>query len=80
MCLWKEISPKTAAGSQWVSIHLLITVLASHKLFIKTSGTKQQAARLLSSNLLKMLFGTQNNMMCSEKEREGIQQQGENNR
>lgn len=70
---WKEISPKTAAGSQWVLMHLLITILASHKLFIKISSTKQHAATLLSSNLSKMLFGRQNNMMCSEKEREGTQ-------
>lgn len=53
-------------------MHLLITILASHKLFTKTSGTKQQAARLLSSNLSKMLFGRQNNMLCAEKEREGL--------
>lgn len=72
MCLWKEISPKTAAGNQWVSMHLVIIILASHKLFIKTSGTKQQAARVLGSNLSKMLFGRQNNMVCAEKEREGL--------
>lgn len=71
VCLWKEIPPKTAAGNQWVSMHPLITISASHKLFIKTSGTKQQAARLLlGSNLSKMLFGRQNNMKCAEKERE----------
>lgn len=67
----KKKSSKTAAGSQWVSTHLLITVLASHKLFIKTSGTKQQTARVLGSKLSKMLFGRQNIMMCAEKEREG---------
>lgn len=52
-------------------MHLLMTVLASHKLFIKTSGTKQQTARVLGSKLSKMLFGRQNIMMCAEKEREG---------
>lgn len=73
VCLWKETSPKTAAGSQWVSMNLLITILASHKLFIKTAGTKQQAARLLGSNISKMLFGRQNNTMCAEKKRDGTQ-------
>lgn len=80
VCLWKEIPPKTAPGNQWVSMRLLITVLASYKLFIKTSGTKQQAARLLDGNLSKMLFGRQNNMMCAEKEREGTQLEGKNTR
>lgn len=69
----KKVSPKTAAGNQWVSMHLLITILASHKLLIKTSGTKQQAARLLGSDPPKMLFGRQNNMICAEKERKRTQ-------
>lgn len=58
--LWKEIVFKVAAGNEWVSMFLLITILALQKWFTKNAVIKRKAASMLHSSLSKMQFGRQN--------------------